>query len=60
VKEAIFVVVGTLLLLAIVVWGVRAVDRRYSVGSEMYEKCINDGNKDYECYGMMYGGRRRR
>jgi hypothetical protein len=34
----------------------------YAINHEMYKSrvyysCIDDGKKEYECYGMVYGGR---
>lgn len=32
-----------------------AISKRNQRFNSMYERCIKDGNKDYDCYGKVYG-----
>lgn len=52
--ETVIVPIIALVIMAFMVFGVAALIFGPSKEQEMYQHCIDDGNKDYVCYQMTH------
>lgn len=55
--RSVLIAMVTVIVLIIIVIGVVCND--YKDRNRFMDECLRDGKKEYECYGIIYGGRRR-